>query len=183
MPQEQNPTKVATKWALIFLVTGIVTTYLFQLLNLPDTSPIRYVSYLFLIGYLVLTQKEYKEQLGGYLTFGQGFSAGFRYALFSGLLFGVFMALYLAFLNPDAMNKIITAQADAMTAKGTPSDQVEKSGEIMHKYGAILVSFGVAVWFAILGLLISLVTAAILKKERTAFNTPDVAENYTDPTV
>ena len=38
---EQNPTKVATKWAVIYVITGIVITYVFQFLNVDQNSLMR----------------------------------------------------------------------------------------------------------------------------------------------
>lgn len=176
----QNPTKVATKWALIYLLAAIILTYAYQYLNIDLKSPVRYFSYLFFIGFLFLTQKEYRDQLGGYMTFGQGFSAGFRFGLFAGLLFGVFLYIYLGILNPDLMIKSIEDQRGSMSANGASSEQVEKGIEMGKKYGAIFAAFGTAVWFAILGAILGLIGAAIFKKEKTAFNTPD---DYVDPTV
>src|SRR3569623_781738 len=99
-PLKPNPTKVATKWALINFVTSIVLTYAIQFVSKDPNSPLKYLGYVPLIAFLMLTQKEFKQQLGGYITFGEAFSAGFRYAVFTSLLIAVFTYVYLAFLDP-----------------------------------------------------------------------------------
>jgi hypothetical protein len=170
--------KVAIKWALIYVLTGIVITYVTEIAKLDPNSPTKYLGYVPLIAFLLLAQKEYKDFHGGYVSFGDAFMTGFKYALFSGLLFGVFMYLYLTFLSPEVMVKILETQRDAMVAKGATSDQIEKSAEFMNKIGTLIVAFGVAIWYIILSTIIGLIGAAIFKKERSAY---DPEPETTDP--
>ena len=72
-----NQTSIATKWALISVVTSIVITYVFQYANIDPTSPLKYVTYVPFIVFLLLAQNEFKTLNGGYATFGQAFSTGF----------------------------------------------------------------------------------------------------------
>ena len=176
-----NSTRVATKWALIYVLTGIIITYIIQFANLDPNSPVKYLSYVPFIAFLLLAQKEFKDQLGGYIKFGEAFSTGMRYGVFAGLLFGIFMYIYLSFLNPDFLAKTAESQRDAMAAKGLSSDQVDKAIEMTKKYGAIFAAFGTAIWYAILGIMIGLIGAFIFKRERSPFDTEDVTA--TDATV
>jgi hypothetical protein len=162
--------KVAIKWALIYILVAIVITYAIEIAKLGINSPIKYLGYVPLVACLVLAQKEYRGLHGGYMTFGDGFVTGLLYSVFAGLLFGVFMYLYLAFLSPEALTQILDAQKQAMIDKGAPSDQIDKTTEIMSKFGAILISIGLVFWYVVLGTIISLITAAIFKKERSAYD-------------
>jgi hypothetical protein len=165
-----NPTKVATKWALIYLITSIVITYAFQFLDIEQASPARYLAYIPFIAFLLLAQKEYKDQLGGYITFNQGFSTGFRYAVFGGLLMAVFIFVYLTFLSPEVLEKSLAESRAQMEAKGTSSADIEKGLDIGRKYGAIIGCFIAAIGITIFGTIVALVGAAIFKRERTAFD-------------
>src|ERR1700748_85790 len=115
---QSNPTKIATKWALINLFAQIVVTYGIQLLNMDMNSPIKYLGYVIMIACLLMTQKEFRDELGGFMTFGEGFSAGFRFSVFSGLLLAVFIYLYLAILSPDVFEKSLATSQTAMADKG-----------------------------------------------------------------
>lgn len=187
MIDEPNPTKIATKWALINLLTQIIITYGVQLLNMDMNSPVKYISYIPLIAFLLLAQKEFRDtQLGGYMTFGQGFSAGFRYAIFSGLLLAVFMYIYLAILSPEVLTKSMAAQQTVLEQKGMSADQIDKAMSTATKYGPIIGAFGIAMFYAIIGAIISLIGAAILKKERSAqdiIDSLDESSTTIDPTV
>jgi len=162
--------KVAIKWSLIYILIAIVVTYAIEIARLGINSPIKYLGYVPLVACLVLAQKEYKGLRGGYITFGDGFVTGLLYSVFAGLLFGIFMYLYLAFLSREVLTQILDAQKQAMVEKGAPSDQIDKTTEIMTKFGAIIIAFGSVVWYIILGTIVSLITAAIFKKERSAYD-------------
>jgi hypothetical protein len=71
------------------------------------------------------------------------------------------MVLYYQFLDQAAMNEIV----DASIAKAT-SDQQVQGIEKMRPYFALMSGFGAAVMFTISGLIVSLISAAFLKKER-----------------
>jgi hypothetical protein len=186
---QSNPTKIATKWALINLFAQIVVTYGIQLLNMDMNSPIKYLGYVIMIACLLMTQKEFRDELGGFMTFGEGFSAGFRFSVFAGLLVAVFIYLYLAILSPDVFEKSLATSQSTMVDKGMSSEQIEKGMSIARKYGPIFGAFGVAVVYAIFGAVISLIGASIFKKEKSPADILDELERKdaetpdTDPTV
>ena len=174
----QNPTKIATKWALIYCATSIVITYVFQFLNVDQTSGWKYISYIAFIAFLLLSQKEYKDVLGGYISFGDAFSTGFRFAVFSGLILAVFIYIYLAILSPQVFDKVLETTRAAMQDKNMSDEQIDKAMEITKKWGPVFGAFGSAIGSAIIGAIISLIGAAIFKKERSPY---DIAENAIDP--
>jgi len=165
-----NPTKVATKWALINVLTGIVLTYAFQYLVPDPNSPIKYLTFIPFIVFLLLAQKEYKEQIGGYMTFGEGFSAGFRFAIFSGLMAAVFTYLYLAVLSPEVMDKAVEQARSQMEAKGMSSEDIDKAISLTKKLGPLFGAFGAAIFDAVVGAIVALIGASVFKKERSAFD-------------
>jgi hypothetical protein len=177
--ERNNPTRVATKWALINALTAIIITYAFEFLNVDQTSPLKYLTYIPFIAFLFITQKEFKDQIGGFITFSEGFSAGFRYALFTGLVIGVFVYLYCAVLSPAVFDKALEASRAKMEAQNMSSEQIERGMSIAKKWGPLMGGFGTAVVYPIIGALISLIGAAIFKKERSAY---DIVENAVDPT-
>jgi len=148
-------------------------------LNIDPNSPLKYLTYIPFIAFLFITQKEFKDEIGGFITFGEGFSAGFRYALFTGLVIAVFVYLYCAVLSPAVFDKALEASRAKMEAQNMPSDRIEKGMEIGKKWGPLMGAFGTAVVYPIIGAIISLIGAAIFKKERSAY---DIVENAVDPT-
>ena len=169
-PLKPNPTKVATKWALINFVTSIVLTYAIQFVSKDPNSPLKYLGYVPLIAFLMLTQKEFKQQLGGYITFGEAISAGFRYADFTSLLIAVITFVYLAFLDPEVMQKAAEQARAQMEAKNMSSEDIDKAIGYTLKLGPIIGAFVIAILDTILGAVISLIGAAIFKQQRSAYD-------------
>ena len=123
---------------------------------------------------------EFKQRLGGFMTYGDGFSAVFRYSLFTGLVIAAFIFLYCKVLSPDVFDKALEASRPKMEDQGMPSEQIDKGMDIGKKWGPLFGAFGAAIGYAIFGAIISLVSALIFKKERTAY---DIVNEATDPTL
>jgi len=172
-----NPTKVATKWALINLLAQIIITYAIQLTGADINGPVKFVSYIPMIACLLLAQKEFKDELGGYVTFNQAFSAGFRYAVFGGLLIAVFIYVYSAILSPEYFAKTLEAGQAKMAEKGLTQEQIDKAMEISKKWGPIIGAFAAAIGYAVIGAVIALIGAAIFKKEKSPLQIADELDN------
>lgn len=184
--KKASPSQPALKWALINLVTSIVITYAFQFLDLDPNSSLKYLSFLPFLAFLFLAQKEYKGQLGGYLTYGEGFLSGFLYTIFTGVFIAIFTYVYYAILSPEMVNKIIDASQKKMTEDGKLSqDQIDAALSMTRKYFAVFAVVGVVFIYAIFGTIVSLISAAVFKNERSPFDTPDNYESPkpTDPAV
>jgi len=182
---KQSYTKVSFKWALIYLVTSIVITYAFQFLDIDQTtSPLRFLAYIPLIAFLLLAQKEYKDQLGGFMTFGQGFMAGFIYSIFIGIMAAIFTYIYFTFLSPQVWEQVLASSKDKMAEnKNMSSEQVDQAMDFTRKYGTIFGAIVIAVVTPIMGAIIALIGAAIFKKEPTVLDIEKNSDSYTDPVV
>ncbi len=175
--------QTAFKWAIIYVIIAIVIIYAFQFLNIDQTSAAKYLTYIPFIAFLFLAQKEYKDQLGGYLTFGQGLGAGFKYAIISGVIMAVFSYLYFTFLSPQIYEQILTATRDKLTQDGKlSSDQIDTTLNFMKRFGIISIVFGSIISAAFFGVIIALIGAAIFKNEKPPFDIHD-ENTYVDPAV
>ena len=171
----------AIKWALIGLVTSIIITYALQFLNADPNSATKYIGLIPFIAFLLLAQKEYKDQLGGYLTFGEGFVCGFLYAVFLGVLSAVFIYLYYAVLSPEMLAKLLASTQSELEKKNpnmTP-EQVDQAMAMTSKFlGPISLSIFSLLGTLFMGAIVALVGAAIFKKVRPPFIT---SADYDDP--
>lgn len=173
-PTPPNPTKVATKWALISTGVSIVLTFVYQYLNIAQDSPARYLSFLPFIAFIVMAQLEYKALLGGSLTYGKAFSTGFRVALFGGILAAIFMFIYVSYINTEFITQALEAQRAKFVEKGMSDEQIDQAMAMTSKMmGPAMFSFWAAVGSAFMGAIISLITAAIVKKDPSPFDASD----------
>lgn len=178
---KQKSTNVAIKWAVIYILTSIVITFLFQFLNIDQTSPVRYIGYIPFIAFLLLAQKEYRDQLGGYVTYGEDFVAGLWYSIFSAILLSIFLYIYLGYINPQMLEQTIAAQHDQLVQKGLSSDQIETAEQLTRKHGALLGAIATLFVITIFGIIIALIGATIFKRERAIDDIERDSTAYTDP--
>lgn len=172
--------KVSVKWSLLYVVVSIILTYVYQFLNLDSTSGIKYITYIPYIAFMFLAQKEYKEQLGGFMTFGEGFLTGFKYTAITAVLVALFTYIYFTLLSPQIFQQIIDASKAKIEAKGNISDDQMNTALSFITPG--LTSIFVVVGSLIIGTIFALIGAAIFKKDRPTFFAQDPA-NYSDPAV
>ncbi len=107
-----------------------------------------------------------REDLGGGITFGQGFKVGLLAALIIALISGVYMYVYMAFINPDMVDQIREMTMEKLAAQGLSDEQIESQMQIMGK----MMSPGMmTIWGFIgnfiLGAIVAVVASAILKKD------------------
>jgi len=173
-PTPPNSTKVATKWALISAATSIVLTFVYQFLNIAQDSPARYLSFIPFVAFIILAQIEYRTILGGSITYGKAFSTGFRVALFGGILAAIFMFIYVSYINTEFIAQTMEAQRAKLAEKGMAEEQIDRAMEMSSKMmGPAMISFFAAVGSAFMGAIISLITAAIVKKDPSPFDNTD----------
>ena len=167
---EKKPNALAFKVAISFAVYSIALIYLLKFLGIDSTNPDLPVgekiiaivlSYGVLIAAIIFTQITHKRELGGFITYGRAFSTGFKVAAYSGLFVGLLFILYYKLLDPTALDRI----ADAAIAQADGDENKIRGIEMMRGYMWIFTAFGAAVAYTILGLIVSLISAAVIKKE------------------
>lgn len=174
-----SSTKVSVKWSLFYVIVAIILTYVYQLLNIDQTSAVKYIGYIPYIAFMLIAQKEYKEQLGGFMTFGEGFMTGFKYTAITAILISLFTYIYFTILSPQVFQQIVDASRAKLEAKGGLSeDQINTA---LSFTTAGFISIIALIGSLIMGTIIALIGAAIFKKERPAFLTTET--NYVDPAV
>jgi len=159
--------KLVIKWSLFYIIVSIILTYAFQLLNIDPNSGIKFISLLPYIGFMFLCQKEYKDQLGGYLTFGQGFLAGFKYTVITAILATLFIYIYWTILSPQVFQQIVDSSRAKMEAKGNLTEEQINMAMSFTTVG--LMTIIIFITSIITGTIIALIGAAIFKKQPPMF--------------
>jgi hypothetical protein len=175
--QSSNP--VVFKWSIIYSITSIVITYAFQFLNVDQSSSAKYLGFIPFIAFMFLAQKEYKDQLGGYLSFGQAFLTGFKYTLIVSVILAIFTYIYFTYLSPQIYDQILAAARDKMAEQGRTSDQMDMAVKFMT---VPIITVGVVISDLFFGAIFALIGAAIFNKTRPPFDINDET-TYVDPAV
>jgi len=178
-----SPSKPAMKWTLIGFFVSVILTYIWQFAHISLESPVKYISYILFIAFLVMSQKEYRGLRGGYMTFGQAFVEGLLFAVFYGILSAIFSYIYMTILSPQVWEQAMVASQQKLEAAGNlSSEQIESAMAISRKYGILIAVVVIILGTPFMGAIVSLIGAAVLKKDPQPL---DISQNnnYSDPAV
>ncbi len=106
----------------------------------------------------------YSKERDANVTFGNLFSLGFK---ISAVVLCITLAYTVLsnFIFPDAKEKIIEmAKEQAMAKPGADADQVEKGMNMFADHYTLFIVIGLIFWLLIVGVIASLIGAAIAKK-------------------
>jgi len=162
------------KWGLITGAVYVIFSLISNLLGLQEGGGFTATAVLsntLLFGVTLFTiysgVKESRVQNeNGYLTFGQGFRTGMGISLISALIVFVFTIIYLYLIDPGMIDKVMEMTEESWDKQGMPEDQKE----VVRKYTMMFMTPWAFSLIAIVscifwGLIKSLISAAILKKE------------------
>ena len=174
LPVKHSAHSLAVRGAAAYSVYFLVLIYIFKLIGLDQnnvnmsiaekviSSVATYVPFILAIAY---AQTTFRTELGGFISFGKAFSTGFRLSVYAGMLIAILMLLYYKVLDTGALEQMREA---AIQAAGDDEDKL-KGVEVMKPYMLPMICFGFAINYTFLGLIISLISAAIVKKEQPLY--------------
>lgn len=175
LEEEKKPNALAFKVGLIFsfyvLALNIVFKFLkinvnqAETLSLSEkilTTGLIYVPFIVAIMY---AQYKHKRDLGGFISYGRAFSTGFRVSVAAGLFVAILMIIYYKVIDQQTITDVINQYIKSA------KNNVEQIKNIKNasKYMAVFVSFGTAIIYTMIGLIISIFSALVVKKERPVF--------------
>jgi hypothetical protein len=178
----KNKNQVFNNSLIYGLIIGCLTVlyqaviYIFGMMNNNALGNI--VFFLLVIG-ILLSVRHYRDHVkGGLISFKEAFNVGFLTSTITGIIGAVFSYFQYKYLSPHTVNDLLAVAQESLLSKGIPEDQVELQSAILQKiisptFLAIAYFLSMLFWGAIL----SLVTAAILKREENPLKSND-SESY-----
>ncbi|GEM_PF-67759 len=110
--------------------------------------------------------RKQREDLGGTISFGGAFKVAFVASVIIALIGAAYMLLYANFINPDFIEEAKQAAMEQMAAQGQSDEQIEQAMEMTGKFMTpVMMAVMGFIGSLIMGVIISLIGAAILKKE------------------
>lgn len=163
-------TSVGIRYGLLTGLVSIIFSFL-QLSFIEDPeTPLRWLSLLILVGGIWLAHKQFKQLRGGFMAYGEGLGIGTIVAAVSGGLGGVFSYIYLTFIDPGYMQRVMNLTRSRMEEKGMDDAQVDQAMAMVKKFSGGALSTVFAVLGALLiGFILSLIISAITKNPRPEF--------------
>lgn len=169
---EQNVTvsNTAMRYGIIVGLISVIYSFVLAMLDETMNRGLGAVAYLFLIVGMVMAFKYFKNHNHGYMSYGQGLGIGTLMSLIVGLLSSIFMYIYIKFVDPEMMNRAMEMQRVQMEERGMDDAQIDQAMEMAGKFSSpeLMIVFG-TLGFVVIGFIIALIVAAIMKNARPEF--------------
>ncbi|MDX5436434.1 MAG: DUF4199 domain-containing protein [Pontibacter sp.] len=168
--KEPSVSSVALKYGFVFALIGVVFTLILMVSGLAENRWLSSIAYLILIAGIVIAMKNYKEQNHGYMSYGQGLGIGSLVSAVFGFLSGLSSWLYMEFVDPNYMGRIMEKQREEMIRQGLTDEQIDAGMAMAENFqGPFTLILGATIVTVIIGFLLSLIISAVMKNSRPEF--------------
>lgn len=176
--QETKPGPVILRFGL---TGGLISALLFLIftitgLSSPDKPSMGYLSgfltFAILVTLVVLAIRRQRDELqGGYISLGQCVLLGMGVVLLSTLISSLVSLIYTQVIDPGYTERMMAQIEEAWEARGMTEEQIESArGWTNFMKSPFLTIAFTLVCFGLGGLILSLITGLIMKREKPEFS-------------
>jgi uncharacterized membrane protein YhdT len=163
--------KVTQPWmkGLFIAIILIALSLIFQLSGLGQNKYVQWCQSLLMLAAIAWTCISYAKQMEGNVTFGNVFAHGFKATAAMSAIFVVYTFISIKFLFPEIIDQSLEEARKNMEKSGNLSESdIEKGLEMTKKFFLPFAIGGSIVVFLLLGVIGSLIGAAMAKKNPSA---------------
>jgi len=157
----------ALYYALLASVALIVVHLILYLVDQSRETAGMVISFVVFVVAVVLIQINYRDKkCGGFISYGRAVKIGFLSMLFASVIMAIYMYIYLSQINPGEMQQaLLDAQQEIYNYGFSPEQEAQslKYQEMIHT--APVYAIGTIFSYAIMGIIVSLITSIFIKKE------------------
>ena len=146
----------------------------YQTEKLATGQYLQWLGFVIMIVVLFLGIKAVREESPGkYLSYGKGVGTGVLIALYSGLMSAVYTFIHFKFVNTEFVDYNMELIRAKWAQAGMGADQMEKAEGITRMFmGPVSMAIITPIMAVFIGLIMSLIIAAILKRPAPEGSTP-----------
>jgi hypothetical protein len=160
-------------WGAITGIVLIIYLLILYVTNQTYNPTLGYLQYAFLCAGILIGSFAYRNKvLGGTISYGNAFIVGLLITIFAGILATFFSFILVRFIDPGLVEQGVAKTEEKLMNAGTlTEDQIDLVIERTRKFidSPITVLVGI-VFYGLIGTVLSLITAAIVKKEGNTFD-------------
>lgn len=170
--------KTTATWGLVLgiaLVLFSLVPYIFGVYTLPKSLGL--LQWLVIIGGIVIGQIKHRDDdLNGYISYGRAFGVGMLVMIWATIIYGVYFVCLVKVIDPQYVEKVVEAQAETLYAAGYTEEMVEMAISVSSNMSPMVMFVSAVLGNALLGLIISLISSAFVKREQPIFTPTDNEE-------
>jgi hypothetical protein len=152
------------------LIGGVIGIAYFLILNTAGMDTTQgfwnWFRFVITIGILIFAHKYYKDNNDSFMSYGQGVGISFWTGLIASLIGGVFMFIYVKFIDASFIEMMKQNQITAMQERGMSDAQIDQSMKIASMFMSPLVIFIFAIVFGIIGNVIGGLIVSIFTQKK-----------------
>ena len=154
-------------WGVITGLVLIVYSVILYMVDKVFDPTLGYLRYLILVAGLVVAVISYRDNvLEGEISFGKALGFGVLICVISGFLGAIYNYLLYTLIDPDLQGKLFEFAMNKSLERGATESQLEPALPLIKILtGPIVTSIGELLNTALVGTILSLIVAAIFKKE------------------
>jgi hypothetical protein len=173
--QSQNKTslfKNALTYGLYTAAAYVLLSLMYYALNIHRITWLNNLSYLILIVGIILATINFRDKInGGYITYGKSFLTGLYISLVVSIIIAIYLWVYFTYINTDGIRELNEITEQRMVDRGYSDEMIDKQLEVSAFLMKMpFLNIITALVNLIIGIVISLLTSAFLKKNDDSFN-------------
>ncbi len=166
---EQKPAslmKSALIYGLYLGIASILISVVLYVLGYTFEKWVQYTTYPILLIGVILAQLGYKKVLGGEMTYGQALGVGVMTVIFASVLGSIYTYLLYTIIDPSLQEQLRLFTEQQIIEQGrVPEEQLDTVLEMTAKFQKPwIISISAIFGSALIGLIISLITAIFTKQ-------------------
>ena len=169
--EKVSTARIALKCGLIYGIVSIVVNTIVYTFNLLDKQVVNsIISFVLSFAILYFAFKEFRDLNGGFMKFGQGIGLGLLLFVTAGVLTATYDMVYKKVIDPTVIEKQMDMIQQQNEKMGMSPEMIESAMEQSRPFiegpFALIIMI---VSYAFIGLICSLIMAAIMKKNPPVF--------------
>jgi len=170
MEKNVSTARVALKYGVLGSVVIMIYTTIINVSGLSQNKFLPMLSFIFMIVIMVMGMKEYREQNKGFMSYGEGLGLGTLLSAVMGFLASMFSMFYIRFIDPTILTQGLDKVRADFEAKGMDDAKIDEAVAFSQKFMSPGIMFAIGVFgYIFMGFIISLILAAILRREKPVF--------------
>jgi len=169
--------RIALRYGLYAGLASIIYSAILNITGLSFNKVVGYLSFPISLAIsiiaIVYACKEFRAANGGALSLGQAIGVGTLLSAISGFLSGVFLTIYVTIIDTSFVERTLDNARRQMEEQGNLSDeQIDQAMEMSRPFTENLMNYSFVtgpIFGAIMGLILSVIIGAIMKKDRDVF--------------
>ena len=159
------------------MMGGLLIAYslVLHFAGLLTNRSLGWITYALMFVGVFLGVKNYRdERLGGHISFGTAFAMGFRIVLYAALLLTIYTCIYYKTFGHDTLGVMRDMMLTELAKTEIPESQMDQMIDMYDRWVLIpgAMAVGALLGTVFLGAIISLINAAILKRQPESLEPP-----------